>query len=80
MESESIPSTKSPEPCGSLATLDTPYAKTLSHLVLLCSQKGFKMYGWQRAKELDADPSGMYRGISDELAKLMKEKNAKTKE
>jgi hypothetical protein len=47
---------------------------------MLCSQPGFKQYGWERAKELEKNPYGFYAGISTELAKIMKEKNAQTKE
>jgi hypothetical protein len=35
--------------------------------------KGAKQYAWQRAKQLDSDPSGMYRGIADDLTKAMNE-------
>jgi hypothetical protein len=80
MDSTPIQSSKSPEPYGSQATLDTQYEKMLNHLVHLCSQKGFKEYGWQRAKELEKNPYGLYQGISTDLAKIMKEKNAQTKE
>jgi hypothetical protein len=80
MESESIQSTKSQELCGSQKTLDTLYERTLDHLVMLCTQPGFKQYGWERAKELEKNPYGFFKGISTELAKIMKEKNAPTKE
>jgi hypothetical protein len=80
MESESTQLLKSPKLSGSQATLDMSYQNTLNHLVLLCSQKGSKEYGWARTKELDAHPSGLWRGIADDLVKHMKETNAKSKE
>jgi hypothetical protein len=52
----------------------------LNHLVLLCSQKGFKEYGWQRAKDLEKTQSELFAGLTTDLAKQMKEKNAQTKE
>jgi len=80
MDSEQPQSLKSQEPSGSQATLDTLYERTLNHLVMLCTQPGFKQYGWERAKELEKNPYGFFKGISTELAKIMKEKNASTKE
>ena len=80
MESESTQLSKSPKLSGSQATLDMSYQSTLNHLVLLCSQKGSKEYGWARTKELDAHPSGLWRGIANDLVKHMKEKNAQTQE
>jgi hypothetical protein len=49
------------------------YAKSLAHLIWMAGLKGAKQYAWQRAKQLDADPSGMYRGIADDLTKAMNE-------
>ena len=43
------------------------YAIQLDHLSLLCAQPGWKAYAWQRAKELDADASGLWRGIAGDL-------------
>jgi hypothetical protein len=80
MENNSNQSLKSQKPCGSQETSENMYQKMLDHLVLLCSQKGFKEYGWQRAKELEKNPYGFYEGISADLVKIMKEKNAQTKE
>jgi hypothetical protein len=80
MESESTQLLKSPKLCGQQAILDTSYKETLNHLVLLCSQKGFKEYGWGRTKELDAHSSGLWRGIANDLVKKMKETNAQTKD
>jgi ATP-dependent protease ClpP protease subunit len=49
------------------------YQKSLAHLIWMAGLKGAKQYAWQRAKQLDADPSGMYRGIADDLTKAMNE-------
>lgn len=43
------------------------FQKQLEWLVTMASQPGAKAYAWQRAKVLDADPSGLYRGIADAL-------------
>ena len=80
METGSIQSLKSLKPSGSQETWDTLYQRQLNHLVQLCSQKGFKEYGWQRAKELEKTQYELFAGLTTDLAKLMKEKNAKTKE
>ena len=79
-ESDPTQSPQSPKPYGPLATSEQQYTKMLNHLVLLCSQKGFKEYGWQRAKDLEKTQSELFAGLTTDLAKLMKEKNAKTKE
>ena len=80
LESMPIQSQQSPKPFGQLATSEQQYTKMLSHLVLLCSQKGFKLYGWERAKELEKTQSELFGGLTTDLAKQMKEKNAQTKE
>jgi hypothetical protein len=49
------------------------YRKSLAHLIWMAGLKGAKQYAWQRAKQLDSDPSGMYRGIADDLTKAMNE-------
>lgn len=49
------------------------YRKSLAHLIWLAGLKGAKQYAWQRAKQLDDEPSGMYRGIVDDLTKAMNE-------
>jgi hypothetical protein len=46
----------------------------------MASTQGWKDHAWYRAKELDADPTGIWRGIANELVKIMKEKNAKTED
>ncbi len=45
------------------------FQKQLDHLVRLATSefRAWTVYAWQRAKVLDADPSGLYRGIADAL-------------
>ena len=47
------------------------YDRMLAHLVAMAKQPGFKAHAWHRAKALDSDISGMYRGIKNELMKIM---------
>ena len=49
------------------------YRKSLAHLIWMAGLKGAKQYAWQRAKQLDSDSSGLYRGIADDLTKAMNE-------
>ena len=79
MESEDIQLLKSQKPFGSQATSEE-YEQTLAHLIIMASTQGWKDHAWHRAKELDANPTGLWRGIANDLVKIMKEKNAKTKE
>ena len=44
----------------------------LQHLVRMAKIPGAKTYAWNRAKELDKDPSGLFTGIADDLIKEMK--------
>lgn len=64
---------QSPKHFDSQAT----YRKMLDHLIWMAGLKGAKQYAWQRAKQLDSDPSGMYRGIADDLTKAMNETSGK---
>lgn len=66
---------QSPKPSGKQATLD--YQKTLQHLIWMASMKGAKQYVWDRAQKLDADPTGLWRGIAEDLTKAMNEKSGK---
>ena len=75
METYTHQSEQSPKPFGKQATLD--YKKTLDHLIWMASMKGAKHYAWDRAKKLDADPTGLWRGIADDLTKAMNEKSGK---
>lgn len=45
------------------------FQKQLDHLVGLATSefRAWTVHAWQRAKVLDADPSGLYRGIADAL-------------
>jgi len=76
---ESTQLSKSPKPSGS-QEIFAAYENNLNHLILMASTKGWKDHAWHRAKELDAHPSGLWRGIANDLVKHMKETNAKTKE
>jgi hypothetical protein len=80
LESMPTQSQQSPKPSGQLATSEQQYTRMLNHLVQLCSQKGFKQYGWERAKELERNQFELFDGLTIDLAKQMKEKNAQTKE
>lgn len=53
------------------------YAKSLHHLIWMAGLKGAKQYAWHEAKRLDADPSGLWKGIAAELTKVMNEKSGK---
>jgi hypothetical protein len=48
------------------------YKKELEWLVYLAKKKGWKEYVWGEVKRLDADPSGLWTGIKDDLVKEMK--------
>ena len=79
MESESTPLSKSLKHSGSQG-ISEEYKNYLNHLIRMASTRGWKDHAWHRAKELDAHPSGLWRGIANDLVKHMKETNAKTKE
>ena len=53
------------------------YAKSLHHLIWMAGLKGAKQYAWREAQRLDADPSGMWKGIAAELTKVMNENSGK---
>lgn len=50
------------------------YPLTLAHYVSLASEPGWKDYAWKRVQELDADRTGMWAGIKDDLVAAMKQK------
>jgi hypothetical protein len=79
MESESTQLSKSPKLSGSQG-ISGEYKNYLNHLIRMASTRGWKDHAWHRAKELDAHPSGMWRGIANDLVKHMKEQNAKSEE
>lgn len=52
------------------------YQTQLAHLIKLARTPGWKEYTWHRAKELDADASGLHRGIAADLVAAMKQRQA----
>jgi len=56
------------------------YDRTLAHLITMAGNPGFKAHAWHRAKELDSDISGLYRGIKDDLVKFMAAQKEKSGE
>jgi hypothetical protein len=44
----------------------------LDHLIELAKLPGWKAHAWYRAQELDADPYGLFQGISEALTQAMK--------
>ena len=61
------------KPSGQQAT----YKQTLEHLIWMASLKGAKAYAWDRAKKLEADPTGIWQGITADLTKAINEKSGK---
>lgn len=53
-----------------------PYETDLQHLVRMASIPGFKDHAWRRAKQLDADPTGLWAGIAQALSDEMKRRAA----
>jgi hypothetical protein len=41
----------------------------------MASTNGWKAHAWHRAQEMDNDTTGIWRGISQDLTKKMKEIN-----
>jgi hypothetical protein len=41
----------------------------------MASTSGWKAHAWYRAQELEQHPLGIFKGISQELTKIMKEIN-----
>ena len=54
----------------------TAYETQLAHLTKLAKTPGFKQYAWQRALQLEADETGLWRGIAEALRLLMVAHNA----
>lgn len=48
------------------------YQAQLEHLCKLARDPAWKSYAWSRAKELDADQSGLYCGIAADLTAAIK--------
>ena len=47
------------------------YDAQLNHLVVLAKTPGFKEYAWHRALQLEADDTGLWRGIAEALKPAM---------
>ena len=47
------------------------FEQALAHLVMLARQPGWKAHAWHRAKELDADRSGLFAGMAQALKDAM---------
>jgi hypothetical protein len=47
------------------------YQAQLQHLISLARLPDWKLYAWNRAKELDADKSGLFHGIAQDLTAAM---------
>ena len=77
MESQHNPSSKSQKPCVKPVTLQAHYQSTLDHLITMAATNGWKAYAWGRAQKLDDDPTGLWRGIADDLKKVMNAKSGK---
>lgn len=48
------------------------YQATLEHLIAMARDQGWRVYAWGRAKELDADKSGLFSGIAADLTAAFK--------
>ena len=75
METTLQQSNQSPKHSGKQATSE--YQKTLHHLIWMASMQGAKKYAWDRAQKLEADPTGIWHGIANDLTKAMNEKSGK---
>ena len=54
------------------------YQETLQWLVHLAKQPGWKAQAWHRAKELEACPSHLWLGITQDLINTMKAHNERS--
>ena len=54
----------------------TDYETQLAHLTKLAKTPGFKQYAWHRALQLEADDTGLWRGIAEALRLVMVAHNA----
>lgn len=52
-------------------TRQAEYQAQLDHLISLARLPDWKAYAWKRAKELDADESGLFRGLPASLTAAM---------
>jgi len=74
METDSTLLSESQKHSGRQGIVLDTYLSTLQHLVKLASQNGWKAHAWHRAKELENHPLGIFKGISQELTQIMKDK------
>jgi len=74
METDSTPLSESQKHSGRQGIVLDTYLFTLQHLVKLASTNGWKAQAWHRAKELENHPLGIFNGISQDLTKIMKDK------
>ena len=49
----------------------TAYETQLAHLTKLAKTPGWKQYAWHRALQLEADDTGLWRGIAEALKQAM---------
>jgi hypothetical protein len=75
METDSTPLSESQRHFTRQGIALETYQFTLAHLVKLASTNGWKAQAWYRAKELETHPTGIFKGISQELTKIMKAQN-----
>jgi len=74
METDCTPLSESQKHYGLQGIALETYLFTLNHLVKLASTNGWKAHAWYRAQELEQHPLGIFRGISQELTQIMKDK------
>jgi hypothetical protein len=74
METDSTPLSGLPRHYGRQGIALETYQCTLAHLVKMASTTGWKAQAWYRAKELENHPLGIFKGISQELTQIMKDK------
>ena len=55
---------------------DAVYAQQLDWIVRLAKQRAWKAYAWAKAKDMDADQSGLFAGISEDVKQRMQDWNA----
>ena len=58
--------------------VEREFQTALEHLVMLAKNDGSKQHAWHRAKELDKQEHGMFRGIKDALLERMKQDKEQT--
>ena len=53
------------------------YRETLDHLIQMGLKKGWEAYTWNRVKNLQNDPSGLWVGIEQQFLREIKDAKAK---